>query len=71
MENKIIKASEGKVFRRISDGFIFGNEINLGYTYYLNGEKLEEPLLELSEHFEEIDEPVMKFPEHDEEEVNE
>ena len=58
MENKIIKASEGKVFRRISDGFIFGNEINLGYTYYLNGEKLEEPLLELPEHFEEIDEPV-------------
>ena len=58
MENKIIKASEGKVFRRISDGFIFGNEINLCYTYYLNGEKLEEPLLELPEHFEEIDEPV-------------
>ena len=71
MENKIIKASEGKVFRRISDGFIFGNEINLGYTYYLNGEKLEEPLLEFPERFEEIDEPVMKFPEHDEEEVNE
>ena len=58
MENKIIKASEGKVFRRISDGFIFGNEINLGYAYYLNGENLEEPLLELPEHFEEIDEPV-------------
>ena len=58
MENKIIKASKGKVFRRISDGFIFGNEINLGYTHYLGGEKLEEPLLELPEHFEEIDEPV-------------
>lgn len=60
MENKIIKASKGKVFRRISDGFIFGKEINLGYTYYLNGKKLEEPLLELPEHFEEIDEPVME-----------
>lgn len=58
MENKIIKVSEGKVFRRISDGFIFGNEINLGYTYYISGKKLEEPLLELPEHFEEIDEPV-------------
>ena len=58
MENKIIKAQEGKVFRRISDGFIFGNEISLGYTYYLNGKKLKEPLLELPEHFEEIDEPV-------------
>lgn len=58
MENIIIKASEGKVFRRISDGFIFGKEIHLGYTHYLGGKKLEEPLLELPEHFEEIDEPV-------------
>ena len=58
MEDRIIVASEGKVFRRISDGFIFGKEINLGYTYYLGGKKLEEPLLELPEHFEEIDEPV-------------
>ena len=58
MEDRIIKASEGKVFRRISDGFIFGNEVSLGYAYYLNGENLEEPLLELPEHFEEIDEPV-------------
>ena len=63
MDKIIIKADEGKIFRRISDGFIFGNEISLGYTYYLSGEKLEEPLLELPEHFEEIDEPV--------EEVNE
>lgn len=71
MENKIIKAQEGKVFRRISDGFIFGNEVSLGYTHYLGGKKLEEPLLELPEHFEEIDEPVMEFPEYIEEEVNE
>ena len=60
MEDRIIKASEGKVFRRISDGFIFGKEIHLGYTHYLCGKKLEEPLLELPEHFEEIDEPVME-----------
>ena len=60
MEERIIKAQEGKVFRRISDGFIFGKEINLGYTYYIGGQKLEEPLLELPEHFEEIDEPVME-----------
>ena len=58
MEDRIIKASEGKVFRRISDGFIFGKEIHLGYTHYLDGKKLDEPLLELPEHFEEIDEPV-------------
>lgn len=48
-------ASEGKVLQRISDGDIFGPEIYLGYTYYINGEKLTEPLLELPEHFIEID----------------
>lgn len=57
MEHITIKAGEGKVFKRISDGVVFGNEITLGYTYYLNGQKLEEPLWELPEHFEEIDEP--------------
>lgn len=63
MEDRIIKAGEGKVFRRISDGFIFGKEIHLGYTHYLNEKKLEEPLLELPEHFEEIDEPVVEVNE--------
>ena len=63
MEERIIKAQEGKVFRRISDGFIFGKEINLGYTYYIGGQKLEEPLLELPEHFEEIDEPTKEVNE--------
>lgn len=58
MEDRIIRASKGKVFRRISDGFIFGKEIHLGYTYYLGGKKLDKPLLEVPEHFEEIDEPV-------------
>ena len=48
-------ADEGKVFKRISDGFIFGNEIYLGYTYYLNGKKLQEPKLEVIEDFEEIE----------------
>lgn len=56
MENNIIKASEGKVFRRKSDGFIFGNEISLGYTYIIGGKKLSEPHLEVPEDFEEIDE---------------
>lgn len=65
MEERIIKASEGKVFRRISDGFIFGKEINLGYTHYIGGKKLEEPLLELPEHFEEIDEPVKEEVEYE------
>lgn len=56
-ENKLT-ADIGKVLRRISDGQITGSEIVLGYTYYLHGEALGEPLLELPEHYEEIDEPV-------------
>lgn len=58
LNNKHILADEGKVLRRISDGQLFGNEIYLGYTYHLAGEKLEEPLLELPEHYEEIDDPT-------------
>lgn len=56
--NRHIYAEEGKVFRRISDGSVFGNELWLGYTHYLGGELLPEPLWELPEHYEEIEEPV-------------
>lgn len=56
IEGNKITAEEGKVFRRKSDGFIYGNEIYLGYTYYLNGKKLDEPHLEVPEDFEEVDE---------------
>lgn len=59
----LITADEGKLLRRISDGFIYGKEVALGYTHYLHGELLEEPLLELPEHFEEIDEPVIEAKE--------
>lgn len=60
MEN-IITASEGKVFRRKSDGVIFGKEINLGYTYYIDGHKLETPHLETREDFEQINEPEREY----------
>ena len=63
MGDRIIKASEGKVFRRKSDGFIFGKEIYLGYMYYIGGKKLDEPLMARPEHFEEIDEPVREVNE--------
>lgn len=53
----LLKASEGKVFRRISDNWIAGTEIYLGYTYYLGSRKLVEPILELPEHYEEVDIP--------------
>ena len=48
-------ADEGKVFRRISDGVVFGSEIYLGYTYYIGGEKLATPKLEVIEDFEEVE----------------
>ena len=54
-----ILAEEGMVFKRISDGFIYGGEIYLGFTHYLNGELLDEPILELQEHFEEIEKPEL------------
>lgn len=53
-----VLADEGKVLRRISDGWVAGNEIYLGYAYQVGGNKLEEPLLELPEHYEEIDESI-------------
>lgn len=52
--NHII-AYEGKVLRRIGDTFIYGKEIFLGYSYYINGVKLDEPHLDTPEDFEEID----------------
>ncbi len=55
--SKHIIADEGKIFQRKSDGFIYGEEIYLGYTYYIGGKKLDEPHLEVVEDFEEIDAP--------------
>lgn len=54
----IIKAQEGKVFRRISDGTVYDNEMSLGYTYCINGKILAEPHLDIPEDFEQIDTPI-------------
>ena len=51
--NHII-ADEGKVLRRIADKLDVGSDYWLGYTYYINGEKLPEPRLEVPEDFEEL-----------------
>ena len=59
VKTTVLRASEGKVLRRISDQKVFGSELWLGYTYYLGNKKLDEPLLELPEHYEEIDMKVM------------
>lgn len=52
-----IKADEGKVLRRKGDEGISGVEITLGYVWYLNGEKLDEPHWETPDEYEEIDMP--------------
>ena len=49
-----ITAEEGMILRRISDQQLFGTELHLGFTHYLHGELLDEPLYELPEHYEEV-----------------
>lgn len=50
-------ADEGKVFRRKSDGMIYGEEITLGYDYYDAGVGLAHPHAARPEDFEEVDMP--------------
>lgn len=53
-ENHII-ADEGKIFRRISTGEVFGREIYLGYSHYIGGVLQDPPHLDVPGDFEEID----------------
>lgn len=53
--DNIIKADPGKCFKRKIDGVVFGDEIYLGITYYLDGIRLQEPIQETPDNFEEID----------------
>ena len=55
MEATIIIATEGKVFRRLHDGFVMGSIIYLGYDYS-TGEKR----LDFQEYYEEIDKPIIE-----------
>ena len=51
-QGNVITADEGKIFRRIHDGFVMGNVIYLGIDYSLLPEGRED----LPEYYEEIDE---------------
>ncbi len=53
--DNIIKANPGKCFKRKIDGVVFGDEIYLETTYYLDGIRLQEPIQETPDDFEEID----------------
>ena len=54
-QRTIIKAEEGKVFRKKSDGRIVGDVVHLGYDYYDAGVLLKEPHLSKPEDYEEVD----------------
>jgi len=53
-EGNHIIADKGKVFRRIISGEIYGEDIWLGYSYYIGGVKLDEPHKDIPEDFEEV-----------------
>lgn len=53
----IIRADEGKLLVRKSDGWIAGEQVSLGYNYYEAGVALSNPRLEEPEDYEEIDKP--------------
>lgn len=50
-------ADEGRVFRRLSDGMICGEEITLGYDYYDAGVGLAHPYAPKPEDYDEIEMP--------------
>lgn len=57
IDNDTITAENDMVLQRISDDFIYGKSIKLGYTYYIGGVKLDEPKLEVPTDFREIEDP--------------
>lgn len=52
-----IKADEGKLLVRKTDGWVAGEQITLGYNYYEAGMALSKPHLEVPDDYEEIDMP--------------
>ena len=63
-----IIAEDGKILKRKSDGLEVGKELYIGYTYYLNGEKLAIPYKEKQDDYEEVDDETILL---DEEELTE
>lgn len=50
-----ITAVEGKLLLRKADNLLFGKELTLGYTWYINGERIDPPHLEVPEDYCETD----------------
>lgn len=55
IDGRHIKADKGKVFRRIGTDEIFGDDVYLGYSYYIAGVLQQRPHQDVPEDFEEID----------------
>ena len=55
-------AVDGRVFRRLSDGMICGEEITLGYAYYDAGVGLAHPHAARPEDYEDVDMPDYEQP---------
>jgi len=53
----ILKAEDGMVLKRKNSNEIYGKEISLGKSYYLDGVLLAEPHVDVPEDFEEIPDP--------------
>ena len=66
----VLIADEGKVLRRIGTDEIFGKEMWLGYSYYINGVRQNPPHLDVQSDFEEIDEPEPEIEPEPEPEIS-
>ena len=56
-EGNILIADSGMVFKRKNSNDIYGDEIALGMSYYIDGVLLPEPHVDVPEDFEEIPDP--------------
>lgn len=54
----VLIADEKKWLRRKSSGEVFGEEIALGNSHYIGGERLDNPHKDIIDDFEEIDAPA-------------
>ena len=50
-----ITADEGKLLLRKADNLLFGKELILGYTWYINGELINPPHLEVPQDYRDSD----------------
>ena len=69
IDGRHIIADEGKEFRRIGTEDCLGNDLILGYSYYINGVLQNPPHWDVPEDFEEVDAPIAEDEEHIEEDL--